>query len=254
MPGGPVCPDCSGRLSPDRRSCPFCERSLATRLCGGCGVRNLVVAEACSACGEALSTQSVEDLLGATCPVCGQLLSVHESHGVRIHDCGACGGVFLDEESFELATEDGEVRAGLHFRESVSPYRGSVASPDEPPATPPPEAGFYRRCPACRTVMNRVNFGRRSGVLLDVCRRHGTWFDRDELLRVLSFVERGGLEEARRREREELEAEKVRSRETAAAVRVALAGEPLTRFWGRGQALSELGGLLAALFGRRGRR
>ena len=32
----------------------------------------------------------------------------------------------------------------------------------------------YRRCPHCREFMNRVNFGRYSGVIVDVCREHGT--------------------------------------------------------------------------------
>ena len=35
---------------------------------------------------------------------------------------------------------------------------------------------------------------------------HGVWFDRDELRRVLEFVQSGGLEETRRREIEELKA------------------------------------------------
>ncbi len=35
----------------------------------------------------------------------------------------------------------------------------------------------YRPCPVCTRLMNRVNFGRRSGVLIDRCRAHGSWFD-----------------------------------------------------------------------------
>ncbi len=42
--------------------------------------------------------------------------------------------------------------------------------------------------------MSRMNFGTRSGIILDVCRTHGTWFDRGELEAVLSFVREGGLE------------------------------------------------------------
>jgi Zn-finger nucleic acid-binding protein len=43
--------------------------------------------------------------------------------------------------------------------------------------------------------MTRMNFGTRSGIILDVCRAHGTWFDRGELDAVLSFVRDGGLED-----------------------------------------------------------
>ena len=41
----------------------------------------------------------------------------------------------------------------------------------------------------------RKNFGRRSGVIVDWCGRHGTWFDPDELERVAAFVAAGGLVE-----------------------------------------------------------
>jgi Zn-finger nucleic acid-binding protein len=42
--------------------------------------------------------------------------------------------------------------------------------------------------------MTPMNFGRRSGVIIDVCRAHGTWFDRGELDAVLDFVGSGGIE------------------------------------------------------------
>jgi Zn-finger nucleic acid-binding protein len=42
--------------------------------------------------------------------------------------------------------------------------------------------------------MNRMNFGIRSGIVLDVCRAHGTWFDGGELGAVLDFVREGGIE------------------------------------------------------------
>jgi Zn-finger nucleic acid-binding protein len=52
--------------------------------------------------------------------------------------------------------------------------------------------------------MNRVNYARRSGVVLDVCKTHGMWFDQDELRRVLAFIAAGGLDRAREREIEDL--------------------------------------------------
>ena len=49
--------------------------------------------------------------------------------------------------------------------------------------------------------MNRVNFGKVSGVIVDVCKVHGTWFDPGELTRVVAFAAAGGLERTRARER-----------------------------------------------------
>lgn len=36
--------------------------------------------------------------------------------------------------------------------------------------------------------MNRKNFGKQSGVLVDVCTMHGVWFDRGELDVVAAFA------------------------------------------------------------------
>jgi hypothetical protein len=44
--------------------------------------------------------------------------------------------------------------------------------------------------------MNRKNFGGTSGIIVDVCAKHGTFFDTGELPRVLAFVRRGGLTRA----------------------------------------------------------
>jgi Zn-finger nucleic acid-binding protein len=62
--------------------------------------------------------------------------------------------------------------------------------------------------------MNRSNFGMRSGVIIDVCRGHGTWFDRDELRRVIEFIRSGGLDLARQREIEQLREAKRRASPT----------------------------------------
>lgn len=48
--------------------------------------------------------------------------------------------------------------------------------------------------------MHRTNFGRVSGVLVDICHAHGLWFDADELQQVLDFIELGGLAVGARRD------------------------------------------------------
>ena len=52
--------------------------------------------------------------------------------------------------------------------------------------------------------MNRVNFGRMSGAIVDVCRGYGTFLDRGELHQVVRFIQEGGLERAREMQRQEL--------------------------------------------------
>src|SRR5205085_2081247 len=55
----------------------------------------------------------------------------------------------------------------------------------------------YVACPICKKIMNRQNFGRRSGVVIDVCKGHGVWFEHGELRATLAFIDSGGFERAR---------------------------------------------------------
>ena len=76
--------------------------------------------------------------------------------------------------------------------------------------------------------MNRVNFASGAKVILDICRDHGTFFDRDELHRVVTFIQAGGLERARAREREALKEEQARLRALQSSTRASGMGmEPL---------------------------
>ncbi len=65
--------------------------------------------------------------------------------------------------------------------------------------------------------MNRINFARCSGVIVDVCKGHGTWFDRDELSRIVEFIRGGGLEASRAKEKTEIREERRRLLEEQAA-------------------------------------
>src|SRR5207247_2486664 len=56
-----------------------------------------------------------------------------------------------------------------------------------------------------KKLMNRVAFAHCSRVVVDVCKAHGTWFDKDELRRIVEFIRAGGLEAARADEIAELE-------------------------------------------------
>ena len=61
--------------------------------------------------------------------------------------------------------------------------------------------------------MNRNNFARASGIIVDICKQHGVWFDADELPSIIGFIQKGGMELARQREKNELQVERDRLRE-----------------------------------------
>ncbi len=56
--------------------------------------------------------------------------------------------------------------------------------------------------------MNRRNFAGCSGIIVDACKDHGTWFDREELRQTVEFIRAGGLKKSREQEKARLEEEK----------------------------------------------
>ena len=111
---------------------------------------------------------------------------------VAVMECDACTGVWLGIETFERMVE----RAAKQAMESESARgRPPTAGPDGREA---PQRWQYRPCPVCEKLMQRRHYGRQSGVIVDICRDHGFWFDADELPRILTWVRQGGLETAAR--------------------------------------------------------
>ena len=52
-------------------------------------------------------------------------------------------------------------------------------------------------------MMNRRNFGQRSGIVIDTCKEHGIWFDARELGTVLRWIRQGGEDRAAQRRADE---------------------------------------------------
>ena len=122
-----------------------------------------------------------------------------------LRECPKCEGLWVDAASLEQICAERERQAAvLGLPQSAG---GSGAGVVEVNIR-------YLPCPVCRKLMNRVNFAHYSNVIVDVCKAHGTWFDRDELRRVIEFIRAGGLDEARTRELAEL---KERQRQLRAA-------------------------------------
>ena len=61
--------------------------------------------------------------------------------------------------------------------------------------------------------MNRSNFARSSGVIIDICKQHGVWFDADELPKIIAFINKGGLSRQREKEKMAIEDERRKLRD-----------------------------------------
>jgi Zn-finger nucleic acid-binding protein len=179
------CPHCGAPAESGRSRCAYCRGELATVRCAACFRLSSPDALCCGGCGRTLGLEPIGLDQPLACPRCGaQCDAFHGSPGT-LHECGGCAGQFVELELLRELLERREVLGGLALR--------------HPPPRPNPlnDPVKYLPCPCCRDLMNRKNFGRSSGVVVDVCSRHGTWFDAGELSRVLAFVESGGLARAR---------------------------------------------------------
>jgi Zn-finger nucleic acid-binding protein len=151
----------------------------------------------CARCGAEATREMLEDDTPMPCPRCAEPLRALKLGATSARECAACGGLFLDPASLQTLCDAREehsaVVSALGARVPTSEVKLDVVR--------------YVPCPRCRKLMNRVNFAKSSGVIMDVCKSDGVWLDRGELQRVVGFVEAGGLALARQREREQVSEE-----------------------------------------------
>ena len=171
-----------------------------------------------------------------------QSIALGPKETVKVHECTKCEGLWVDVATFEAICTDRDEQAIVLGGASPPPARVELTL----------EEVRYLHCPECHTLMNRVNFAGRSGVIIDTCRGHGTWFDRDELQHIVEFIRAGGLEAAREREREQLEAARRRPPPASIGPIEPVAGTARSSSWDTGEdfvdVLSFLGGAIARLF------
>ena len=214
------CPTCGAPALSDATYCAYCKARLATAACPSCFGMVFAGTKFCPHCGahaDRVASVAAEGDAAKKCPRCRVDLKAVSIGGVPVHECPDCSGLWLGADTFQRVSTEREAQA------AVLVGAGGTAEP----AHAAPEARVrYVPCPECGKVMNRVNFARVSGVVVDVCKGHGTWFDADELRRVVEFIRGGGLEVAREKERQALEEERRRlaSAQSSGAYGAGMAG------------------------------
>lgn len=191
------CPSCGAAVGAEDLQCPYCQSQLATVACPRCFGLVSLRARHCSHCGAEIQLHE-ESPSNHHCPECRIPLALSRDGAVELEQCHRCGGVWLPLQCFEHLAADREQRGEVLGALPGAPEKGELHE----------VAVRYRPCPQCGSLMNRSNYGRISGVILDSCKDHGLWFDQDELRRVLAFIEAGGLDRSRERQIQELEDKK----------------------------------------------
>jgi Zn-finger nucleic acid-binding protein len=211
------CSSCGGPRLEEAESCSYClsdftlhERDLNT-VCPSCLARVSDRARFCHHCATGLIPEldagAETDLV---CPACqGDACLVSRQIGtekVAILECGRCAGFWVGHDAFHMLLERAK-RAALPAGATIESPRDIAARFGLPAGTVAPEAregsSYYRPCPVCGGLMNRRNYAGNSGVIIDLCRDDGIWFDAEELARILAWVRAGGQERARRQQKKD---------------------------------------------------
>lgn len=194
------CPNCGAGVSSDSTQCEFCKTRLKTMACPSCFGLMFIGSQFCGHCGaKAVQAEPVENADLGECPRCRRRLDLLQVGDVTFDECKKCSGMWADVETFTNVCTD---------RERQSAVLGFIGN-RELNAEPLSKIS-YVPCPKCKQLMNRSNFAKASGVIIDTCKQHGVWFDAEELPKIIEFIQKGGMDIARQRERMEIADERSR--------------------------------------------
>lgn len=196
------CPSCGAAVKRGVQRCDYCDAHLdfsrkgKTIHCPNCFLTTPADGQFCVHCakptkGLVAEGKVLEDRL---CPRCDVPMRGLDMGGFSVIQCAECSGLFVPHETFEMMQEARDA--------AIFSAQGIARTPIEPE-----EEIRYVRCPVCLKMMNRTNFARISGVIIDSCRDHGIWFDPGEVEKIMNFIAKGGLQKAKAVEVERLKSE-----------------------------------------------
>ena len=198
--------------------------------CSNCGAPLEAKSNICRFCGTVNDT----DLRGIrrdirvgpqgdrSCPRCHikmNTIDLNVEGGFVIDRCATCLGIFFDPRELESLIDASVSKVyGIDHEQMAAliEEQGGVET-----------TVTYVECPVCQELMNRRNYGARSGIVVDTCTEHGIWLDGGELGRILKWAKAGGRHHAEERKEEDQRAEQRKRRAEAAGVdRMYVGGVP----------------------------
>ena len=152
-----------------------------------------------------------------TCPRCNislKTIDLNINGRFLVERCDECLGFFFDPNELEALLEATVTNVFTINRSQLNSISTTMRAGDY--------AAYYIKCPVCSKIMNRVNFGTKSGVIVDRCKDHGVWLDGGELGHLFEWMKAGGklLQQEREeqlRKSEEREEERAKRNSTAQA-------------------------------------
>jgi Zn-finger nucleic acid-binding protein len=208
------CPNCGSPAKPEDTHCGYCHAELATVSCPSCFALLFRGSAYCPHCGARAARVPGSDRR-LPCPGCVAKMHEITLGATTLFECEKCAGLWVDNETFQHICADNDTRAAVLTR-----WPALTKAAAAPPVR-------YRPCAVCRKMMNRLNFGRMSGTVIDICSGHGIFLDAGELHEIVTFIQNGGLDRARERQIEDLKEaeERLRAAERDQTRRTVRTGE-----------------------------
>lgn len=191
------CPNCGAAVADNSNHCNHCRSRLKTMSCSSCFGTIFQGNKFCPLCGEKAVRSKLADAENTgDCPRCKVKLKIIEINEISLRECEKCEGIWSDVETFEIVCADKEQQSAVLSKlDEILRHRKT-------------EKIQYVPCPDCKKLMNRNNFAKISGVIIDSCKEHGIWFDAEEMPKIIEFISKGGMDLSRHKEKASLEAER----------------------------------------------
>ena len=159
--------------------CDSCGALISSLVCSYCGARN------------GIDLKEIEPLSKGNriCPNCDIPLNLHrvDSFGsIYIDKCDECQGIFFDFGELEQILKKEVKSKGYKDIQLLKEVIENPLMQKEKPR--------YKKCPVCQEKMLRVNYQKRSGVIIDKCNKDGFWLDGGELRQIIEWASAQNLE------------------------------------------------------------
>ena len=188
------CGSCGAAVQADAPTCSYCSSEIVrdpdklSLICPECFARTADDSRFCTACGVAFRPEPVRiDGHEFPCPVCTALMPPRQVGGVGLNECLSCHGLWVPGDGF-----DALVSRAIEARRQAGPAELQTLDPRVRGSNPAAQRIQYRKCPECDGFMQRRNYRKTSGVIVDRCNAHGTWLDADELEQIAGYLLTGG--------------------------------------------------------------
>lgn len=196
-------------------NCKNCSAPLPVNsiVCGYCGTRNDTDLRGV----HKYTVQKPDtDRICPRCNISTKTIDMKVEGRFLIERCPDCLGLFFDTGELETLLKASVKNVYDVNRHKINELNKTFRN-NQYPAT-------YIKCPVCSQIMNRVNFGAKSGVIIDKCSEHGVWLDGGELRHLLEWVKAGGQilarQKAEMKRKDEARFAASKQRESRAAISV----------------------------------